>query len=132
MQYKKTRKTSWWLIFLFIPLLVACSPVTPQLLSLAVYVGEVLIQTVAGQTIEVVFDKIISYISPHVQIEPDPENPLRGRSKIDLTYKIETPNCTNSYTAKQPEMMRKSIEDDWEEIPEVQEKIKLFFSKGCF
>ena len=57
MQYKKQRKTNWWVIFLFIPLLVGCSPVTQQLFKVGVYVGGVLVETVVGITIEFIFDK---------------------------------------------------------------------------
>jgi len=130
MQYKKQRKTSWWLILLFIPLLVGCNPVTTELfLKLEVYVGDALLRTVVGPTIEIIFDKVISYISPHVK--PYPDNPLRGRYTGDLIFKKESPNCKDSHIEKQPEMVRESLKDQWKTIPQVQDRTKHFFEDNC-
>ncbi|MEG4861284.1 hypothetical protein QUB75_28230 [Microcoleus sp. K1-B6] len=130
MQYKKQRKTSWWLILLFIPLLVGCNPVTTELfLKLEAYVGDALLGTVVGPTIEIIFDQVISYISPHTK--PYPDNPLRGRYTGDFTFKKEDPNCKDVHTEKQPEMVRKSIKDQWQPVPAVKDRTKQFFENHC-
>lgn len=131
MQYKKQRKTSWWLILLFIPLLVGCNPVTNGLFlkELEVYLGDALLRTVVGPTIEIIFDQVISYISPHVK--PYPDNPLRGRYTGELTFKTENPNCRDIHTEKQPEMVRKSIKDEWESAPEVKNRTNHFYEHHC-
>ncbi|MDZ4786223.1 MAG: hypothetical protein SGJ02_09125 [bacterium] len=129
MQYKKQRKTSWWIILLFIPLLFGCSPLAPQLWKVAISVGEVLIETVVGKTVEALVDKLMAYISPHVK--PYPENPLKGRYTGDLTFYKETPNCKDVHIEKQPEMTRNSINDKWRSIPEIEERTDRFFQEKC-
>ncbi|MEG3892462.1 hypothetical protein QT973_18830 [Microcoleus sp. Z1_A1] len=130
MQYKKQRKTNWWVIFLFIPLLVGCNPVTTELFfKLEVYLGDALLKTVVGPTIEIIFDKAISYISPHTK--PDPDNSLKGRYTGELTFKTEDPNCRDVHIEKQPEMVRKSINDQWQPVPEVQKRINRFRENHC-
>jgi hypothetical protein len=131
MQYKKQRKTSWWLIFLFIPLLVGCNPVTSELfLKVELYLGNKLIETVVGPTIEIIIDKLISYISPHV--EPYRDNPLRGRYTGNLTFKKEGISCKDVHVEKAPEMMRESVKNQhWKTTPEVQERTNRFFNEYC-
>jgi hypothetical protein len=129
MQYKKQRKTNWWVIFLFIPLLVGCSPVTQQLFNVGVYVGGVLVETVIGKTIEAIFDKVISYILPHVK--PDPDNSSRGRYTGELIFKKEDPNCRDVHIEKQPQMVRESIKKEWQSAPEVKDRINHFYERHC-
>lgn len=131
MQYKKQRKTSWWLIFLFIPLLVGCSPVTNGLFlkELEVYLGETLIKTVVGYTIEVIIGKVISSILPYVK--PDPDNSSRGRYTGELIFKKEDPNCRDVHIEKQPEMVRESIKEEWQSAPEVKDRINHFYERHC-
>lgn len=130
MQYKKQRKTSWWVIFLFIPLLVGCSPVTTELfLKLEVYLGDALLKTVVGPTIVIIFDKVISYISPYVK--PYPDNPLRGHYTGELTFKKEDPNCRDVHIEKQPEMVRESIKDQWQPVPEIKNRTEHFWENHC-
>ena len=134
MQYKKQRKTRWWLILLFIPLLVGCNPVTEQLVRLGIYVGDVLIHSFVGISIESVSDYIsdqLGYdLSPQYVIA-DPDNPLKGTSSKDLTFTGETANCQYRYTLKKPRMVRISIDEIWKPISEAQEKINKSFQEQC-
>jgi len=128
MQYKKHRKTSWWLILLFIPLLVGCNPVTPLLWNFFVYLGNDLRVMAAGQTIEIVFDKL-THLSDHVIVDAD--NPLKGTYATDLRFEGETANCQYSYTLKKPRMVRRSIDASWKPISEAKEKISKSFQEHC-
>lgn len=129
MQYKKQRKTNWWVIFIFIPLLVGCSPVTQQLFNVGVYVGGVLVETLVGKTIEIVLDKVISSILPYVK--PDPDNSSRGRYTGELIFKKEDPNCRDVHIEKQPQMVRESIKEEWQSAPEVKDRINHFYERHC-
>lgn len=146
MQYKKQRKTNWWVIFLFIPLLVGCSPVTQQLFKVGVYVGGVLRTTVFGVTTEIVVGKLLElihdYLSDHVIVDADypslsdhvivdADNPLKGTYAGDLTFKGETANCKYTYSLKNPRIFRTSIDANWHPTSEAQERIKKSFDETC-
>ena len=150
MQYKKQRKTNWWVIFLFIPLLVGCNPVTTELfLKLEVYLGDALRTTVVGKTIEIVLDYFISkfilhppYLPDHVIVDKDypslsdhvivdADNPLKGTYAGDLIFKGETANCKYTYSLKNPRIFRTSIDANWHPTSEAQERIKKSFDETC-
>jgi len=132
MQYNKLRKKSWWLIFLFIPLLVGCHPVTPLLWNFFVYLGNDLRVMVAGQTIEIVFDKLGGYLSDRVdRVIVDADDPLKGTYATDLRFEGETANCQYSYYLKKPRMFRTSINAIWQPISEAKERIKKSFDENC-
>lgn len=129
MQYKKQRKKSLWVMFLFIPLLVGCSPVTPSLLSFFVYLGNQLTPLAAGQTLEIVFDKLRDYLSDRVIV--DAEDQLKGTYAGDLRFEGETANCKYSYFLKKPRMFRISIDATWNPISEAQKRVKKSFDENC-
>ena len=141
MQYKKQRKTNWWVIFLFIPLLVGCSPVTQQLFKVGVYVGGVLLETVVGETIENVvgklFELIHHYLSDHVIVDADDpfivdaDDPLKGTYAGDLPFEGETANCKYTYSLKNPRIFRTSIDANWHPTSEAQERVKKSFDENC-
>ena len=129
MEYPKQKKTKWWLILLFIPLLVGCSPVTQSLLTFFVYIGNQLTPIVVGQTIEIVFDKLRDYFSDHVIV--DVNNPLKGTYSGDLRFEGETANCKYSYVLKKPRMFRTSIDGTWNPISEAKTKVQKSFEENC-
>ncbi len=139
MQYKKQRKTSWWIILLCIPLLVGCSPLAPQLWRIGVYLGNHLILTGEGLAIEKIIEILIHKLfnSSHDvtvdvgTVDVDADNPLRGTSSADLKFNGETANCQYSYSLKKPRLVRKSIDAPWKPISEAKEKINKSFQENC-
>ena len=131
MEYPKQKKTKWWLILLFIPLLVGCNPITGALYEIELTIGDKLIHTLAGSTIEIVFDKLTKYLTGDV-VDPDPKDPLRGYHKGNLVLvNKETPNCQLSYTVKHPEMYREATNAPWKPVPQIQKEVKEALDKIC-
>lgn len=138
MQYKKQKKTSWWIILLCIPLLFGCSPLA-QLWTIGVYLGNHLIITGEGLAIEKIIEILIHKLfnpSHDVTVDVgtvdvDADNPLRGTYSGDLKFDGVTANCQYSYTLKKPRMVRRSIDAIWKPISEAKEKINKSFQENC-
>ena len=119
-------------MFLFIPLLVGCSPVTPSLLNFFVYLGNELRPLAVGQTLEIVFDKLGGYLSDRVdRVIVDVDDPLKGTYAGDLRFGGDTANCQYSYYLKKPRMFRTSIDGSWQPISEAKERIEKTFQENC-
>ena len=106
-------------VLVIIPLLLSCSPLTGVFYEVSVYIGDQLINTAAGQTIEIVLDKITKYFQDHVIIDSDNGNKGDGAS------------CRQIYTLKMPRMYRESIDSPWGLAPDFRKKVDDHFDPYC-
>ncbi|MGL4497581.1 MAG: hypothetical protein ACRCU2_00840 [Planktothrix sp.] len=116
-------------VILSLLLMVSCSPLNPTgIYQISVYVGNQLLHTVIGQTIEIVINKIFDkiFLPPEIMINQD--NPLTGTYPGTMTLSSKTPICNSEFQVENPRMCRKSINSPWKLCREEQIKAKKGFS----
>lgn len=95
MSAQAKKKTRWWVIILFIPLLVSCSSFTPvakELWKISLRVGDFLIKNRIGQVIERSLERAIDKIMQEFferrvcDIIPLRNNPLEGISTCEMEF----------------------------------------------
>lgn len=122
MRTQSQKSTRWWIIFLFIPLLISsCGPVI--LWEIAIYVGQGIVYTVVGYTIERVVDELVQNIL-HKDVGdtiPDSNNPLYGT--YSTTMKFRNKKTGKTYQITHPRMYRVSLYSEWELAPDLHELV---------
>lgn len=115
-------------VILSLLLMVACTPLNATAFyQLSVYLGNKLLHTAIGQTIEIVIDKIVEKIFLPREIMIDQNNPLTGTYTGVQTWISITPNCRSEFKIERPRMCRPSINSSWELCSEEQKKVDKEF-----
>jgi len=101
-------------VLVIIPLLLSCSPLTGVFYEVSVYIGDQLINTAAGQTIEI-----------------DPDNLNKGTWSGNMDFQSDGASCKQIYTLKKPRMYRESIDSPWGLAPDFRKKVDDHFDPYC-
>ena len=116
-------------VILSLLLMVGCTPLNATAFyQLSVSVGNKLLHTAIGQTIEIVINKIFDKIFSPPEIMIDQDNPLIGTYLGTMTLSSRTPMCNSEFKIQNPRMCRKSINSPWKLCYEERIKAKKGFS----
>lgn len=117
-------------VLVIIPLLLSCNPLTgSSFYEIFVYIGDQLIGTAVGQTIEIVLDKITKSFQDHVIIDFDNQN--KGTWSGNMNFKCDGASSQQTYTLKQPRMYRESTDSPWQLAPDFRKKVDQIFNLNC-